>query len=253
MWCSAPVATGSSGSCSPSRWCCRRRRRRGHRRWRTGSRRALIALDPLKIPRVQEIALDGRVLAFTAAIVARHRRPLRHRPGAAVLAHGSAVRAEGRRPRLARRHRLAAPRARRRRDRRVGRARCGGDAARAQLRAAAGRGCGLQPGARADVADVAAGRDVHGCGRDGEAPTPRSAAGFASRPACRRRARSPDCRSRARAATGASGSRVGRSTSRDIRRGRLAGGHARLLRSARHAAARAAGHSPTPTAPTRSR
>jgi putative ABC transport system permease protein len=30
--------------------------------------RALIVLDPLKIPRVQEISLDGRVLAFTAAI-----------------------------------------------------------------------------------------------------------------------------------------------------------------------------------------
>ncbi|HJZ71981.1 MAG TPA: ABC transporter permease [Vicinamibacterales bacterium] len=30
--------------------------------------RALAALDPLKIPRVQEIALDGRVLLFTAAI-----------------------------------------------------------------------------------------------------------------------------------------------------------------------------------------
>jgi putative ABC transport system permease protein len=30
--------------------------------------RGLIALDPLKIPRVQDIALDGRVLAFTAAI-----------------------------------------------------------------------------------------------------------------------------------------------------------------------------------------
>jgi len=32
--------------------------------------RALVALDPLKIPRVQDIALDGRVLAFTAAISA---------------------------------------------------------------------------------------------------------------------------------------------------------------------------------------
>ena len=30
----------------------------------------LVALDPLKIPRVQDIALDGRVLAFTAAISA---------------------------------------------------------------------------------------------------------------------------------------------------------------------------------------
>ena len=30
--------------------------------------RGLIALDPLKIPRVQDIAIDGRVLAFTAAI-----------------------------------------------------------------------------------------------------------------------------------------------------------------------------------------
>jgi putative ABC transport system permease protein len=30
--------------------------------------RGLVALDPLKIPRVQDIALDGRVLAFTAAI-----------------------------------------------------------------------------------------------------------------------------------------------------------------------------------------
>ncbi len=33
-----------------------------------GLTRGLIALDPLKIPRVQDIALDGRVLAFTAAI-----------------------------------------------------------------------------------------------------------------------------------------------------------------------------------------
>jgi len=33
-----------------------------------GLTRALAALDPLKIPRVQDIALDGRVLAFTAAI-----------------------------------------------------------------------------------------------------------------------------------------------------------------------------------------
>ncbi len=30
--------------------------------------RGLIALDPLKIPRVQDIAIDGRMLAFTAAI-----------------------------------------------------------------------------------------------------------------------------------------------------------------------------------------
>src|SRR6185436_5740094 len=33
-----------------------------------GLTQALIALDPLKIPRVQDIALDGRVLAFTAAV-----------------------------------------------------------------------------------------------------------------------------------------------------------------------------------------
>jgi putative ABC transport system permease protein len=33
-----------------------------------GLTRGLIALDPLKIPRVQDIALDGRVLAFTAAV-----------------------------------------------------------------------------------------------------------------------------------------------------------------------------------------
>jgi putative ABC transport system permease protein len=33
-----------------------------------GLTRGLVALDPLKIPRVQDIALDGRVLAFTAAI-----------------------------------------------------------------------------------------------------------------------------------------------------------------------------------------
>ena len=35
-----------------------------------GLTRLLIALDPLKIPRVQDIAIDGRVLAFTAAISA---------------------------------------------------------------------------------------------------------------------------------------------------------------------------------------
>ena len=35
-----------------------------------GLTRGLIALDPLKIPRVQDIAIDGRVLAFTAAISA---------------------------------------------------------------------------------------------------------------------------------------------------------------------------------------
>ena len=51
-----------------------------------GLTQGLIALDPLKIPRVQDIALDGRVLAFTAAIVARHRRAVRHRAGAAVVA-----------------------------------------------------------------------------------------------------------------------------------------------------------------------
>ena len=33
-----------------------------------GLTRGLIALDPLKIPRVQDIAIDGRVLAFTAVI-----------------------------------------------------------------------------------------------------------------------------------------------------------------------------------------
>jgi putative ABC transport system permease protein len=33
-----------------------------------GLTQALIALDPLKIPRVQDLALDGRVLAFTAVI-----------------------------------------------------------------------------------------------------------------------------------------------------------------------------------------
>jgi putative ABC transport system permease protein len=33
-----------------------------------GLTQGLIALDPLKIPRVQDIALDGRVLAFTAAV-----------------------------------------------------------------------------------------------------------------------------------------------------------------------------------------
>ena len=33
-----------------------------------GLTRGLVALDPLKIPRVQDIGLDGRVLAFTAAI-----------------------------------------------------------------------------------------------------------------------------------------------------------------------------------------
>ena len=33
-----------------------------------GLTQGLISLDPLKIPRVQDIALDGRVLAFTAAI-----------------------------------------------------------------------------------------------------------------------------------------------------------------------------------------
>ena len=35
-----------------------------------GLTRGLLALDPLKIPRVQDIAIDGRVLAFTAAISA---------------------------------------------------------------------------------------------------------------------------------------------------------------------------------------
>jgi putative ABC transport system permease protein len=35
-----------------------------------GLTRGLIALDPLKIPRVQDIALDGRVLAFTAGVSA---------------------------------------------------------------------------------------------------------------------------------------------------------------------------------------
>jgi putative ABC transport system permease protein len=33
-----------------------------------GLTRGLVALDPLKIPRVQDIAIDGRVLAFTAVI-----------------------------------------------------------------------------------------------------------------------------------------------------------------------------------------
>jgi predicted permease len=33
-----------------------------------GLTRGLVALDPLKIPRVQDIAIDGRVLAFTGAI-----------------------------------------------------------------------------------------------------------------------------------------------------------------------------------------
>src|SRR5262245_19139672 len=33
-----------------------------------GLTQGLIALDPLKVPRVQDIAIDGRVLAFTAAI-----------------------------------------------------------------------------------------------------------------------------------------------------------------------------------------
>jgi putative ABC transport system permease protein len=33
-----------------------------------GLTQGLVALDPLKIPRVQDIAIDGRVLAFTAAI-----------------------------------------------------------------------------------------------------------------------------------------------------------------------------------------
>ena len=33
-----------------------------------GLTRGLVALDPLKIPRVQDIAIDGRVLAFTAGI-----------------------------------------------------------------------------------------------------------------------------------------------------------------------------------------
>ena len=35
-----------------------------------GLTRGLMALDPLKIPRVQDIAIDGRVLAFTAVIAA---------------------------------------------------------------------------------------------------------------------------------------------------------------------------------------
>jgi putative ABC transport system permease protein len=35
-----------------------------------GLTRGLIALDPLKIPRVQDIAIDGRVLAFTAGVSA---------------------------------------------------------------------------------------------------------------------------------------------------------------------------------------
>ena len=121
------------------------RRRRRASRWRTALTQGLIALDPLKIPRVQDIALDGRVLAFTAAISlltgmlfgivpALHASRADLQP---VLKEG------GRDSHVA--HRLAAPRARRRRGRRVGRARRRRDAARAQLRAAARRGCRFNP------------------------------------------------------------------------------------------------------------
>ena len=183
---SARGAAASSASCSPNRCCCRCVGGAAGIALAYALTQGLIALDPLKIPRVQDIALDGRVLAFTAAIslvtgvlfgivpaLQSSRTDLQ-----SVLKEG------GRDSHVAtgwlRRALVVGEVAR------VGRARRGGDAARAQLRAAARRRRRLQPGARADAADVAAERDLHRRGRDGAGLRRGRAAGCASRPACRR-------------------------------------------------------------------
>ena len=175
-----------------------------------GLTQGLIALDPLKIPRVQDIALDGRVLAFTAAIslitgvlfgivpaLQSSRTDLQ-----SVLKEGG-------------------------RDSRVAtgwlrRVLVVGEIAASVVLVAAAMllarsfarlldvDAGFNPAHVLTLRTSLPGATYTDARRDGAARTPRSAAGCASRPACRPRAPSPACRSPARAATGASGSKDGR-------------------------------------------
>ena len=219
-----------------------------------GLTHGLVALDPLKIPRVQDIALDGRVLAFTAAISLAHRRPLRHRAGAAVVARPICSRSlkEGGR------------------DSHVAtgwlrRALVVGEIAASVVLVAAAL---LLARSFARLLDVDAGfnpahvltlrtslpsGDLHRRRRDGERV--RRGRPPAARVARRRRRRGAVTGLPLASTRGDWGIRIeGRPTIRRRRaRRRLAGGDARLLRGARHAAARAAAPSPTPIAPIRCR
>lgn len=119
--------------------------------------RVLVALDPLKIPRVQDIAIDGRVLAFTAAISAITGILFGIVP-AIQSSRAQPVLKEGGRD--SRGHPLAVARARGRCGGGVGGAGRGGAAARAQLRAAARCRRRLQPVARPDAAHLASRNDL---------------------------------------------------------------------------------------------
>ena len=201
-----------------------------------GLTRGLIALDPLKIPRVQDIAIDGRVLAFTGAIAFAHRHPVRHRAGDPVVARRSAAGAEGRRARLARRHGMAAPHPGGRRGRRLGRAGGRRSAAGAELRAPARRRRRFQSRARADAAHVAPVHHLHQRRRRG----PRVCGGRT--PVARVAGRAVGRRGH-RSAAGHDPGRLGHPHRRPARadrshqhRGGLAGRHPRLFRGDRHAA-----------------
>jgi putative ABC transport system permease protein len=174
-----------------------------------GLTQALVALDPLKIPRVQDIALDGRVLAFTAAVSLVTGLLFGIAPGAPVRAHDlqSVLKEGGRDSHVATGW--------------LRRVLVIGEVAASVVLVAAAL---LLARSFARLLDVNAGFNPATSSRSARRcrarptpmrprmvkPTPKSGAGCANRPACWRQAPSPACRWPPRAATGASGSKGGR-------------------------------------------
>ena len=74
----------SSGSCSRSRHCCPRPVRCSVRSVAYAGVRALLTLGASRLPRLDEVTFDTRVLLFALATLVGERRPRRFRAGAAA-------------------------------------------------------------------------------------------------------------------------------------------------------------------------
>ena len=74
---SAPTAGGSSSSCSPKAYCWRSAAARSAALLAWWSVRAFVASRPTSVPRIDQVAVDLRVLAFAPLVSVAHRRRLR--------------------------------------------------------------------------------------------------------------------------------------------------------------------------------